>query len=86
MRAAHSEIKALRKANQMGHDLNIRIGLTIQSGVRVPGGDSVGVRPSFASDFFLFYLTGNTFFDNGLGLLKKFDCGRAETLSAVQAQ
>jgi hypothetical protein len=48
---------------------------------------SISASCVFCCDFFLFYLTGKTIFDNRHGLLKKFDCGRAaKTLSALDPQ
>jgi hypothetical protein len=52
-----------------------------------PARRNIRSSADFARDFFLFYLTGKTIFDNRHGLLKKFDSGRrTETLSAANPQ
>ena len=49
--------------------------------------EKAGAFPGWSCDFFLFYLTPASIFDNRHGLLKKFDSWRAaETLSAVKPQ
>jgi hypothetical protein len=77
MRGAFGDIEGWRQDNQMRRYLRISSrALRSHSHLAASGDRYISVSAGSSRDFFLFYLTGRTIFDNRHGLLNKLHRGR----------